>query len=229
MRFGKLSINSISKTIASMKLKRFVRDLETNIGKKLLHDAVIMEGFLDITNGDTVIHGKNSIVDQGLAGIANWISGNTIAYNGSAYPLGSFSWNGSPPGYSTYMVVGSNTSQGTSNGTTGLQSPIVMGGGGGTGTKPNSQSGATSTPGVGQWQVQWTATWNAGTLPATTLGEVGLYLYLIPATQGFQAGAGATTLLFSRMASADGKFTAFTINNAVPLSIAWNFRLTYAT
>lgn len=227
MKFNKLSINSISKTIASMKLKRFVRDLETSIGKKLLHDAVIMEGFLDITNGDTVIHGKNSIVDQGLAGIANWISANNIPCGGNFY-LGSYGWNGSPPGYQTYMVVGSNTSQGTSNGTIGLQSPIVMGGGGGTGTKPNSQSGATSTPGTGQWQIQWTATWNAGTLPAVTLGEVGLYLWLVPATQGFQSGAGGQTLLFSRMASADGKFTPFTINNAVPLSIAWNFRLTYA-
>jgi hypothetical protein len=224
MRFDKLCINSISRTIASMKLKRFVRDLETNIGKKLLHDAVIMEGFLDITNGDTVIHGKNSIVDQGLVGITNWVSGNNM-YNGTPY-IGSYGWNGSPPGYQTYMVVGSDTTHGTSNGTTTLQSPI----GAAPGTKPNSQSGATSAPASGQWQIQWTATWNAGTIPAVTLGEVGLYLYLISSLQSFGASnSGPSTLLFSRMASADGKFTSFTINNAVPLSIAWNFRLTYAT
>lgn len=225
MRFDKLSINSISKTMASMKLKRFVKDTETSIGRKLLHDAVIMEGFLDITNGDTIIHGKNSIVDQGLAGIANWISGNTMGYTAGTNPLGSFNWAGSPPSGSTYMVIGSDTTHGTSNGTTTVQSPI----GAAPGTRPNSQSGSTSTPASGQWQVQWTATWNAGTIPAVTLGEVGLYLYLVPATQSFQSNAASATYLFSRMASADGKFTAFTINNAVPLSIAWNFRLTYAT
>lgn len=221
MIFGKLGINSISKTIASMKLNRFIKDLETNIGKKLLHDAVIMEGFLDITNGDTVIHGKNSIVDQGLAGIINWASGNTV----SASALGSYYWQGSPPNYSTYMVIGSDTTHGTSNGTTALSSPI----GTAPGTKPNSQSGANSNPATGQWQVQWTATWNAGTLPATTLGEVGLYLYIQPSLAAFQTTTiSAGPNLFSRMASQDGKFTAFTINNTVPLSIAWSFRLTYA-
>lgn len=220
----KLNLNSIGRTIASMKLNRFIKDLETSIGKKLLHDAVIMEGFLDITNGDRVIHGKNSIVDQGLAGIANWISGQNLPCT-SNYFLGSYNWAGSPPPYQTYMVIGSDTTHGTSNGTTTLQSPI----GSAPGTRPNSQSGATSNPATGQWQIQWTATWNAGTIPAVTLGEVGLYLWLVPSPQGFQSGTGATTLLFSRMSSMDGKFTAFTINNAVPLSIAWNFKLTYAT
>lgn len=219
-------INNIGKMIASMKLNRFVKDLECSIGKKLLHDAVIMEGFVDITNGNTVIHGKNSVVDQGLVGIINFLSGQSVPYQLSTYPIASVNWSGSPPPYHTYMLIGSDTSNGTTHGTVALSTPI---GTPAPGTRPNSQSGINSIPGTGQWQVQWTATWNAGTIPAVTLGEVGLYLYIQPTLQTFQASPSSATTLFSRMASADLKFTAFPINNSVPLSIAWTFRLTYAT
>lgn len=218
--FEKLKLN---KTIASMKLNRFVKDLENSIGKKLLHDAIIMEAYVDIINGDTIIHGKNSVVDQGLIGIINYLSGHTVT---SPYQLASYNWGGR----STYMVIGSDTTHTTSHGTALLTAPT---GGAQPGTIPNTQSGSTYGPpttSLGTFQIQWTATWNATTVSGT-LGEVGLYLQLMggPTLAGFNVTSSQSVALFSRMASADGKFTAFTINNVVPLSIAWTFQLTYAT
>lgn len=220
--FEKLKLKSISKTIASMKLNRFVKDLENSIGKTLLHDTIIMEAYVDIINGDTIIHGKNSVVDQGLIGIINYLSGSGV---GSPYQLASYNWGGR----STYMVIGTDTTHTTSHGTNSLTAPI----GSPPGTIPNTQSGATYGPPTtspGTFQIQWTATWNASTVSGT-LGEVGLYLDLMggPTLQGFNASPSQSVALCSRMASADGKFTSFTINNVVPLSIAWTFQLTYAT
>ncbi len=203
-------------------MKRFAKDLSNKIGKKFLRDAVVMEGYIDIINGDTVIHGKNSIVDQGLIGMINFLSGQQDSDQG-------YFSQGWPTLHITalsYMIIGSDTSSPTTHSTTSLTTPI----GPSPGTLASTQSGITSNPTDSQWQVQWSATWGAGTVSGI-LGETGLYLRF---TQGTLATFGTSfsansTLFFSRMASADGKFTAFTINTSVPLSVTWIFRLTYAT
>jgi hypothetical protein len=196
--------------------KKYIKDLECSIGKKLIHDTLMMECHVDIINGDTIIHGKNSVVDQGLIGILNYLSC-------FSYSSGAAASNGFTGVSNSYMVIGSDTISGTTHSTTALVAPI------GGGTRPNSQSGATSSPAAGQWQVQWIATWNAATVSGT-LGEVGLYLNLTSGLVAFGGNpGGGTTLLCSRMAVADGKFSSFSINTAVPLSIAWTFKLTYAT
>jgi hypothetical protein len=203
------------------RFRHYIRNIENNIGKKLVHNMAMVEGFVEISNGNTHIRSKNSVVDQGLIGIINYLSGATFGGGGSSQG-GSSGW------YSmgnSYIVIGQNTSTGTLHSTTALTTPI----GGAPGTKPNSQVGVQSNPLAGQFQIQWTATWNPGTVSGT-LGEVGLYLYIVNTLLSFGAtGMGGTTLLFSRMASADGKFTSFSINTAVPLSIAWTFLVTYAT
>jgi hypothetical protein len=208
-----------NKIINSMRLKQILKDIECSIGKKFLHDIVLMEGIVDIVNGNRVVHGKNSVVGQGLIGLIDFLSGVNFVSNSGA----SVNWS-TITTYS-YMVIGSDTVTGTTSSTTALTTPI----GSGTGTKPNTQSGATSNPATGQWQVQWTATWNPGTVSGT-LGEVGLYLFIQPTLMGFGGQVNqALNSLFSRMAVADGKFSSFSINATVPLSIAWTFKLTYAT
>ena len=115
--------------------------------------------------------------------------------------------------------TGGNVTQGT---TTGLTTPVS--------TSPDSQAGATSSPGGGTYRVSWTATWNAGTLTAITVSELGLFLYLQINLQnfGWTSFTGSTTALFSRLSDADGDFTAFVVNTSVPLTIEWRLTFTFA-
>lgn len=205
-----------------MNLKRVIKSINNignSIGKRLINDAIIIEGFVEITNGDTHIKAKNSIVDQGLIGIINFMSANS---NNGDPP--SFNWVTPTAGNST-MILGSDTTHGTIGTTTALTTAI------GAPTIANTQGGATSNPAAGQWQVQWTATWNPATIAnSPTLGEIGLRLYIIPTLQAFGASTTATSnTFFSRMASFDGKFVSSTIDNTKPLLITWTFLLTYAT
>lgn len=62
-------------------------------------------------------------------------------------------------------------------------------------------------PAVGTYRVSWIATWNAGTLPAIDVSEIGLSLC---------------------SDDSDGDFTTFTVNVAVPLTIEWRLTFTFA-
>ena len=214
-------VSKLGNTLVAM-ARLFKRGLRKKFGT-LVKDAVIIEGIVEITNGDTHIIAKNSVVDQGLAALVSLLSIN--AYPGDslapAYLFSSATSNSS-------MRVGSNTVTSTTNATTLLAAPI----GAGIGTAPNSQTISNSTPAAGQWQVTYTSTWNAGTVSGT-LGEVGLFLRIWTAAQGLQPAGGTAAVatsntMFSRLASADGKFTSFAINTAVPLAISWIIRFTFA-
>ena len=101
-------------------------------------------------------------------------------------------------------------------------------------TVPSSQAGTTSNPSAGVYRVSWTATWNAGSIAALVITEMGLWLaigtYTTLQSFGFQFPLNnqitQSAQFFSRLNEADGDFTHFTINTIVPLMIEW--RLTYS-
>jgi hypothetical protein len=161
---------------------------------------------------------KGHIVNQGLIHMINALSASTTD-GGSGYRyLFSRDWNAKTYSYMR-LGTGGNVTQGT---TTGLTTPV--------GTGPDSQAGANSSPGGGTYRVSWTATWNAGSLTAITVSELGLFLFLQTGLQGFgwTGFNGAGTALFSRLSAADGDFTAFVVNTSVPLTIEWRLTFTFA-
>lgn len=185
--------------------------------------TIKVEGFVEIRNGDKVIKGKNKFVQTMLQNILNFLSANFLKNQGDY-------WYG--PTTSFNMYVGTNTAQVTLYNTTVLTAPI----GGAPGTAPNSIGGVTSNPSNGVFLINFTATWNAGTLPGNpTIGELALYLSVFAAgslnpyqwTSGTGGGGTGTPVLVSRFAAADGVFTPFTINSANPLSIVWTIKYSF--
>jgi hypothetical protein len=160
---------------------------------------------------------KGHIVNQGLIHMINALAASQTGSSGPYY-LFSRDWTGKTYSYMR-LGTGGNITQGT---TTNLTTPVS--------TPPDSQSGATSSPGGGTYRVAWTATWNAGTLTAITVSEIGLFLYLNTSLQGFgwTGFNGAATALFSRLSAADGDFTAFQVNPSVPLTVEWRLTFTFA-
>jgi hypothetical protein len=160
---------------------------------------------------------KGHIVNQGLTHIINALAASQTSSSGPYY-LFSRDWTGKTYSYMR-LGTGGTVTQGT---TTGLTTPV--------GTGPDSQAGATSSPGGGTYRVAWTATWNAGSLTAITASEIGLFLYLQTGLQGFgwMGFNGAGAALFSRLSAADGDFTAFVVNTSVPLTIEWRLTFTFA-
>jgi hypothetical protein len=159
---------------------------------------------------------KGHIVNQGLIHMVNMLSASAIAYS-SGLQGTSYNWTAK----STYMRLGTggNVTTGT---VTGLTTPVS--------TAPDSQAGATTSPGGGTYRAAWTATWNAGTLTAITVSEIGLFLSLVSGLQsfGYTYSGGGGSILFSRLSAADGDFTAFVVNTTVPLTIEWRLTFTFA-
>jgi len=97
-------------------------------------------------------------------------------------------------------------------------------------TNPNSHSGQTTNPSVGVYAIAWIATWNAGALPAITVYEMCLKLYLYRTLYSFgelpTSGAPDANTMCSRLSAADGDFSPFTVNVAVPLTVEW--RMTFS-
>ncbi len=211
-------VSKMGNTIAAM-ARLFNKGIKKKFGT-FVKDAVIIEGFVEITNGDTHIIAKNSVVDQGLISLVSWLTVESLTSQGHVPASGFGAVSNSS------MRIGTDTVTSTTHGMTALQAAI----GAGIGTAPNTQNRANSNPAAGQYQVTYTATWNAGTVSGT-LGEVGLFLNIWTLAQGLQTGTATTpttNTLFSRMASADTKFTSFAINTAVPLAISWIVRFTFA-
>jgi hypothetical protein len=202
-------------------LKTMIRGMRCILAKKLMHDALVVEGIVEITNGDIHVVSKNSIVDQGLIEIINIMACNQT--NAGALCLPSYNWSSITNG----MRIGSDTTHGTLHTMTGLWSPI----GAGIGTAPNVQTGYTSNPSAGVFKMEWVSIWNAFTVSGT-LGEVGLFLKINTGLYSFGANYAyqpTDNSLFSRMASADSKFAPFTIDNTKPLQVKWDLQLTYVT
>jgi hypothetical protein len=200
--------------LSTQKLKDLLRRRNT-FGDvvKVCDEVLVYEGSGE--NKKLKFASKGHIVNQGLIHLINALSASQA--NQPAY-LFSREWTNKTYSYMR-LGTGGNVTQGT---TTNLTTPVS--------TPPDSQSGATSSPGGGTYRVAWTATWNAGTLTAITVSEIGLYLYLQTALQsfGWTSFNGAATALFSRLSAADGDFTAFQVNPSVPLTVEWRLTFTFA-
>ena len=158
---------------------------------------------------------KGHIVNQGLIHIVNLLSPTALAYSSGLHGT-SYQWTSR----TTYMRLG--TGGNVTTGSVTQLTTLVS-------TQPDSQAGSASSPSAGTYRLSWTATWNAGTLTAITVSEIGLFLDLVSSLQGFGwTYGGGGTALFSRLSAADGDFTAFVVNTSVPLTIEWRLTFTFA-
>ena len=159
---------------------------------------------------------KGHIVNQGLINLINhFVVDRTASVR--YFPSRSFA---SDTTYA-YMLVGTGTdvTQGTTTDLTTADS-----------TKADSQAGASSNPAGGSYRVTWTATWNAGTLGAISVAELGLFLHLNATLRafGYTDWTVTGTALFSRLSDADGDFTTFVVNTSVPLTVEWRLTVAFA-
>jgi hypothetical protein len=124
------------------------------------------------------------------------------------------------------MYLGTNTTVPTFPNMTGLAAPI----GPAPGTGPNNWSSSYGSITNG-YQVVYTAAWNPGTVSGT-IGEMALYgsaantYYTGNTSSSLTWGSG--NVMLSRLSVADGDFSAFTINSAYPLVIAWTIQFAFA-
>jgi len=204
--------------------------LQNGLGlRNTFGDRVVIKDEIRIYEGEgenrkLKVKSKGHIVNQGLISVTNLLSWSSITYGGTSTG-GLSSYNFTPSGNSYIRLgTGGNATTGT---VTGLTTPVS--------TVPSSQAGTTSSPQGGQYRISWTATWNAGSLTAITVSEVGLFLAFASSFSSLQAfgwSRNNTTienpLFFSRLSAADGDFTAFVVNTAVPLTIEWRLTFTFA-
>ena len=174
-------------------------------------EKIKISGKVRVENGDVVIEGKNHFTDPMMKTIISFL-GADYGYSQDK-PMPTYSWN---------IYIGSDTATATTHDMTALASPI----GTSPGVEPNTKHGALSNPEAGIWRVIYTAVWDSGTVSGT-LGELGLYL---KTTSYFEFGktdwyCNTGPDMVSRLASADGAFTAFTINTSEPLSVTWTIEV----
>ena len=184
-------------------------------------DRIVIEDEIRVYEGTKLkFKSKGHIVNQGLICMVNMMS--CLDIDSAPNSLPSY-------GYDTltgnsFMRVGTGAVA-TGGATTDLTAPDA--------TAPDSQGGIVSNPGGGQYRIAWTATWNAGSIAALTVTELGLYLAMSNtiALLGFGAsivGALQTAEFFSRLSEADGDFVAFVINIGAPLTIEWRLTFSFA-
>lgn len=200
--------------------RRTRRELIRRIRKALglrnkLGDRIIIEDEVLVYQGDKLLFkSKGHIVNQGLIGLVNFLAITSVTVT-SLFP--SAGWSGLTKGV---MHVGTGTGV-----TTGTVTSLVID----EGTDPDTQSGATASPATGTYRVSWIATWNAGSLAAIAVSELGLWLQVEETLQAFEAVSVAPSKnFFSRLSDSDGDFTTFTVNIAVPLTIEWRLTFTFA-
>ena len=174
-----------------------------------MFDKIKISGKVRIENGDIIIDGKNHFTDPMMKTIVSFLG----AAKGSRYgSLSVYSWN---------IYLGSDTTTATTHDMTALVSPI-----GTSPTEPNTKHGVLSNPEPSIWRVVYTAVWDGGSVGGT-LGELGLYLkttsYFDFGIWGWYCNTGPE--MVSRLASADGAFTAFAINTSEPLSVTWTIEV----
>ena len=172
--------------------------------------GVKISGHVRITNGSTVIEGKNKITAYLLMTLCRYMTCHQLGANHN--PNYNF------VGMGSYIALGTDTTTPTTNGTTGLAAPI------GAPTKANTQgtNGWTS----GNTHInQWDAVWNPGTVSGT-VGELGLFLSIrntLGAVQEYPNPTGYH--LAARFAVADSEFTSFTIDSTKPVVINWQMKV----
>ncbi len=178
-----------------------------NLNNKETNDGdILVSGYADIWNKNyKAKYAKNHILQYGLLAMLG-------LYNdfGNNYPA-----------FSTpdIMQVGTDTTTASCFAMTALVSPLASPT---SITYPNLATVSSSQPsGTTEWQAVIAATWNAGALPNDTIGEVGLY--------GNNLAVNKTNYYYvvTRIAAADGSFSAFTNNNTYALNINYVINFKY--
>jgi len=210
------------------KLKEEMCDIESTLKSKLglrntFGDRIIIKDEVLVYEGEKLLFkSRGHIVNQGLIGIINLLGSGLLSATTTGHGLPS---RGMDTGQAwsnkvQYMRVGTGTGV-----TTGTMTTLVTI----NTTAPDSQSGAIASPTVGTYRVSWIATWNAGTLPAINVSELGIFLCLDVSLNTFEATCvPANAQFFSRLSDSDGDFTTFLVNTAVPLTIEWRLTFTFA-
>jgi len=206
--------------IGLMMLRQRFRDafhLRNTKGDKLL----ITEQYIAKSGNKILFATKGHIVNAGLMMLGNFFATPYVSTSASCY-LPSYNY----ASMNAYIQLGTGGSV-TSPTTTALTTPVA--------TKANSQSGSYTNPSNGVYKVNFTATWNAGSITALTITEMGLWLNQfdgLSTMQTFGSSAGqngvGSVFFFSRISAADGDFTSFTVNTSVPLTITWTLTFQYA-
>lgn len=211
-----------------MKIKYLLEDLVWKLPRRarkaLIGDSVLLRGTVIIHMGNKVIVGRahNRLVSLGIKALLQELISEQTATTQFGMSR-DFNLNAA----SARMRVGTDVANPTTEGMTALSAEIT--------TDRNSANTRYEKIAAGQYRIKWVATWNAGTLAAVTIGELGLYTVgmaaqsdaSLPIDNGLFTSSSATQQLFSRLSSASGDFTAFLINVTVPLTIEWRLDVTF--
>ena len=207
--------------IGLMMLRQRFRDafhLRSTSGDKIL----ITEQYFVKSGRKILFATKGHIVNAGLMMLGNFFAINSLANASQSAYTPAYNWGS----LTSYIQLGTGGNS-TTFSTTGLTTPVS--------TKANSQSGSFTNPSNGVFKVNFTATWNAGSLSAITITEMGLWLNVFSGLTTMQTfGANPSELqtsqafFFSRISSTDGDFTSFVVNTSVPLTITWTLTFQYA-
>lgn len=165
-----------------------------------------IESWVEIRNGKTVIKARNKFLDAMVKTLANYIG----FYVDDTMNLMNRNNN-------IKMKLGTDTTTPTTPSMTALVSDLNI--------DPDSKTTAMGQVSAGVYDITFTQTWNAGKIEnGTQIGEIGLYTTHACKTLNtlYQISA-----LLTRLSSADGDFTAFTVDASVPLTIAYTIRLSY--
>lgn len=211
------------KKTTDRKIRELKRKVRQALGlRNTFGDRIIIEDEVLVYEGDKLLFkSRGHIVSQGLIGIVN-IFGATQTYQQKGLFSGkeadtAAGWSNKTGGV---MHVGTGTGV-----TTAAMSSLVVD----EGTDPDSQSGNIASPAAGTYRVSWNGTWNAGSLAAIDVSELGLLLCFQPTLEAFESMPHANNkTFFSRLSDADGDFTTFTVNIAVPLAIEWRLTFSFA-
>jgi len=188
--------------------------------ERVMSERLQIYGEVIVRQGRKIIFkARNKFVGQALITLCNMFSKITITNiggTGTVSAIWLFGDGTTTPtviGQSLTMRLGTNTTTPTAFDMIALQSIINV--------APNSLVITRDNPSAGVYRAIYTATWNSGTISGT-VGEIGLFCNL-QKTLGSNVltTIDVTSTLWSRLSSASGDFSQFTIDPTKPLSVEW--------
>jgi len=216
--------------VSKRDLRELKRKSKVLLGlRNTVGDRIIIEDRVIVWQGDRskkpLVNSRGHIVNQGLIQLANMMGCDRLSAYTSSHGLPADaspategdSWENAAGGY---MLCGTG-----SGATTGVMTDLV--------TKdltiPNVLTGTITNPAGNTYRVSYIVTWNAGTIGALAVTEIGLYLCLDVTLRSFSGQMiPANRKFFSRLSVSDGDFSSFVIDTSKPLTIEWQLTFTFA-
>ncbi len=165
---------------------------------KYKDSEVTVEGYVTVATPYKKQRAKNTILYNYFNALLSVNNGGYVEQGNDTYFVNS------------YLELGTDTSTPTIGTTSSLASPIS-----------NTYIGLNtniSTDGATMWYISLSYIYNTSFFPTQyTIGEIAYYGY----------NYNGSNLAFSRLAVADGTFSAVTVNASTPLSINWIFEFKY--